>query len=402
MGSFRPGRAARRRATAAGELASGAGAAAVRDPVRQAGETRSASIESLRALAALGVLAGHVVGQGVGYGAAALQTYPRRVVFGGGFGVFLFFALSGYLLYRPFAVRDLGGGAAVDLRRYAANRALRILPLYGVVLVTWMIVSGDARDGADWLRFATFSESWFGDTVGKVDGVMWSLCCEVEFYALLPLAALGVARLARRDAVRAGVVLAAAGAGLLVLRTVTVTQASPSPQWRYSLPANAVFFVPGMLLAAAEVAWRRRRDLRLPGVLGSSTAWLVASAATWLVVFDDYRREWLTPLACLLAVGACVLPLRGGRALAALAWRPLALVGVASYSLYLWHFPIVSRLPQGSSASDAARLALVAVPACLALAAVSYAVVERPWLRLRRSWSPSTLAGAAPRDEAPA
>src|SRR4051794_25136434 len=75
--------------------------------VQQAGERRSARIESLRALAALGVLFGHAYGwshnwQGV------YATFRGRVLLSGGFGVFLFFALSGYLLFLPFARATFG------------------------------------------------------------------------------------------------------------------------------------------------------------------------------------------------------------------------------------------------------------------------------------------------------
>jgi peptidoglycan/LPS O-acetylase OafA/YrhL len=68
----------------------------------------------------------------------------------------------------------------------------------------------------------------------------------------------------------------------------------------------------------------------------------------------------------------------------ALDWRPLALVGVASYSLYLWHLPIVEALTPGA--------VLVSVPLSLLAALVSYRLVEAPFLRLRRRWSSSAYS----------
>src|SRR3954454_1054035 len=104
--------------------------------VDQAGERRSARIESLRALAALGVLVGHAYGWAHGFGADIYSSYLGRVLLSGGFGVFLFFALSGYLLFLPFARQSYGSGGPISLRRYAINRALRVLPLYYVVIAT--------------------------------------------------------------------------------------------------------------------------------------------------------------------------------------------------------------------------------------------------------------------------
>src|SRR2546423_3037352 len=102
--------------------------------IDQAGEERLARFESLRALAALGVVVGHAWGIHQAFGAGAYRTFPERIVTGGGYGVFVFFALSGYLLFRPLARAAFGGGERVDLAGYARNRALRILPLYYAVV----------------------------------------------------------------------------------------------------------------------------------------------------------------------------------------------------------------------------------------------------------------------------
>ena len=117
----------------------------------QAGERRSTRIESLRALAALGVLVFHVL---ILSDARGTNDLVRHLAFGGTFGVFLFFALTGYLLFTPFA-RAAAAGTALDLRRYARNRALRILPLYYVVLVVLLLVQEGGGSFDQWWRFAT-------------------------------------------------------------------------------------------------------------------------------------------------------------------------------------------------------------------------------------------------------
>ena len=102
------------------------------EPVRveQAGEIRLARVESLRALAALGVLGSHAWGEHHSFTPAAYDGHLDRLVFGGGYGVYVFFALSGYLLFRPLARAAFGDGERVDLGDYGRNRVLRIVPLY--------------------------------------------------------------------------------------------------------------------------------------------------------------------------------------------------------------------------------------------------------------------------------
>jgi peptidoglycan/LPS O-acetylase OafA/YrhL len=110
--------------------------------------------------------------------------------------------------------------------------------------------------------------------------------------------------------------------------------------------------------------------------------WLVAA---WL---DSWAAP-LTAIAAFLTLGAVVLPLRTGRVVRALDLRPLALIGIASYSLYLWHVPIIDRLLHYFPAvgHSSARLLVLALPLALAAAFASYVLVERQALRLRRPWA---------------
>jgi peptidoglycan/LPS O-acetylase OafA/YrhL len=118
----------------------------------------------------------------------------------------------------------------------------------------------------------------------------------------------------------------------------------------------------------------------------------------WCLAF--YRYAW-TPLcapAAALMVAACVLPLRAGPLVRALGAKPLAAVGVVSYSLYLWHFPIVTHLSRSGPVFGSVALSyLTLVPLCLAVAFVSYAAIEAPFLRLRKRWA----ASAPAQDQAP-
>ncbi len=362
--------------------------------IDQAGESRSRRIESLRAVAALGVLVGHVF---VSTRTDATATFLDRLVLGSGFGVYLFFTLSGYLLFWPFAKRDFAEGSRIDLRGYARNRALRILPLYLFVLAVLLIFQEGGGTLRQWLVFATFSENFFDDTFFTVNGVMWSLVVELHFYALLPLLAAALGALSGRSLRRGAVALGVLAAASLALRIATVTLVeAPRVELRYSILTLFFFFVSGMLLALLRLDLERGGPGRLRGLAGRSDAWLVAGVLTWVVVCWSYELESALALGGFLLVGGSVLPLRPGVLVTILNWRALAAVGIASYSLYLWHGPFTRAIYDDSLVGRGFfEVLLVAGPLCLVVAFVSYRLVEVPFLRLRRRWARSAPGGSA-------
>ena len=367
------------------------------ETITQAGEVRSARLESLRALAALGVVTGHVFGQSRHYlPGQTLDTFAHRILYGGGFGVFLFFSLTGYLLFWPFARRGFAGGDPIDLRRYAFNRVLRIVPLYIAAVVILMVVSQDGGSASQWWRFLTFSESFSQRTVGTVDGPMWSLVVEVHFYLLLPLLAYGLAAVARHSKARAAVILLALGVASYAVRKHAFAGGHVRELLEFSLPATFMYFVPGMLIALIRLAWETGPPAWLRGPLARGDAWLAAAVVCVLWQCDDYAAYEPIALASFLAVGACVLPLRRGRLLEALDWRPLAALGVASYSLYIWHDPLVIKLASVSWLPHAYLAQLpIATAVSIAVAVVSYRLIEAPFLALRRQWSSSRSVTSA-------
>ena len=370
--------------------------------VDQAGEVRSARIESLRAVAALAVFAGHVFGQANAYDPArTLDTFADRALLGGGFGVYLFFALSGYLLFWPYAKRDYARGEPVDYGRYARNRALRILPLYFVVVVVVLLVGEGGGTVKQWLTWLSFSENFTTDRTDltEVNGVMWSLVVELHFYLALPFFATALAWLATRSLGRAAVVLGVVGLASFVLRYLTLYDegGGEEPLLDYSLPSTFFFFVAGMLVALLRIAWERHPPRFVRGPLAWAETWMAGSVVFWLLVFDDYTHGYLAAVASALLVGACVLPLRTGPLVRVLEWRVLAFLGVVSYSYYMWHLPILESIGETSWAPDSTLgLLVLSLPICVAAAYLSYRFVESPFLRLRRRWG-ATTAHQAPR-----
>lgn len=279
------------------------------------------------------------------YGAGLSQIESDRLrlaLQGSARGLTLFFVLSGYLLYLPFARRDFGGGGPVDLPRYARNRILRIVPLY--LTAVWLLLiprSTGARSSSG----CCSAPSTAGSTTRtqrrscRSAGPSWPSCTSTS---CCPPLAWAIGRVGRGSMRRAVLVLGLLAAGSLVVRYETLYAGEGSRFLILSLPGIFFFFATGMGLALLRVRWDRHPPA-LPAPADRAWAW-VALAAVFLVASAWWFARWpelfTAPFAFLL-IGACVLPVREGLITRALEWRPLVAVGVASYSLYIWHYALL-------------------------------------------------------------
>jgi peptidoglycan/LPS O-acetylase OafA/YrhL len=362
---------------------------------------RAAGLDGLRALAALSVVCFHVW----------LYRFPDPthvrqsgllddVLSDFRLGLILFFVLSGYLLYRGFARAALRRNGPVDLGVYALRRAARILPAYYLAMLGTFALLWGARgtpgvrlpDGGDLALFAFFGQNYSRHTILTFNPVTWTLCLEVLFYALLPLlGAIGYrwsqGRARRQAALLAGLILfgvAWNGGVYLLGGGMLATKA---------LPAYLPYFGLGMLLAL----WVEKcvaRDGRPPRVgtvatfalLMAGVAGVVcngiwhASSAADAVPFVTSALQNL-PAGIGFATLLTAVVVGRGPATAWIHARPLAMVGLFSYGLYLWHVPLMlfgvrfGLLPH----AFVPRLLVVLVPA-LAAGAASWLFVERVML----------------------
>ncbi|WP_232306798.1 acyltransferase family protein, partial [Thermobifida cellulosilytica] len=167
------------------------------------------ALDGMRALAALLVLVFHVATE---TGDALAPGAVGALLAGGDMAVPLFFALSGLLLYRPWAAAAIDGAPGPSVRAYLRQRAVRILPAYWLVAVVALLLWSREHLGSPraWLEVLTLTftydpHPWWTGTGPRGLGQIWSLCVEVSFYLLLPLLAAALAALARRGpAPRAG------------------------------------------------------------------------------------------------------------------------------------------------------------------------------------------------------
>jgi peptidoglycan/LPS O-acetylase OafA/YrhL len=353
-----------------------------------------------------------------GVAIALVVAYHLGYLGGGWIGVDVFFVLSGFLI-TSLLLDERTRSGIVRLRAFWARRARRLLPALLVLVVAIAVYAwagGTAVVPAQLRSPAVATLFYFANWQQVIAGHSyfaqfqapsplqhtWSLAIEEQYYLLWPLLFLALARLLRSRPVRVLVfpmaALAAAsalwmgvaahvfGADRAYLGTDTrawelllggmgaVILASPRPSvprprtWALSTAVAAAVVATGVAFAAGPPAW----------------VWdggLVAVAAGALVV----------------VMGCAAHP--DGPVARALSWRPLRGLGLISYSLYLWHWPVIVVLSQSTTGLSGSSLLTVRLAVMLGASVASYFLVERPLRRAnwsgwrRRTLVPATACG---------
>ncbi|UGB37201.1 acyltransferase family protein [Frateuria soli] len=338
-------------------------------------------IDGMRAVAVLSVLAYH-------YGLSA----P-----GGFVGVDVFFVISGYLIGSLLYEQATWG--TFSYLAFYARRARRILPaLLAVLAVTYavMLVVATPSDLESYGHTAVAtllslsnvqlwqSLDYFHPTADLNPLLMtWSLGVEEQFYLVAPLVMLLLPRLAlcARPMVLGGLIVGSLGLAVWAVRI------QPGAAF-YLLPTRAWELAAGVLVGVLEI---HRIGLRVRGPAAEALAW----AGLLLIALPvmSYGRDTVFPgwTAVPPVLGSALLLSTPQAALnrRVLALPPLRAIGLVSYSLYLWHWPLISmaRLVEGREPSLWARIALLALSGLLA--AASYRFVETPF---RRGASPARVS----------
>ena len=386
-------------------------------------------IDGLRGLAAGGVLLAHT--RDIISPDADLGPFSPVLAIAAQ-GLTLFFAISGFLLYRPFASALISGRNHPHLGRYALNRALRIYPAYIFVLLIVSLLLGTANAApltpeidarVDRVGFlpnpgllllnATMLQTFFPISMQTGIGVAWSLTVELVFYIVMPLAAAGVWMLWRRGSIIAALVPAVALLALGILTRLfayplyaglTGTEARVA-EWgatwtavlARSFPYHAHLFAFGMMAAVALEYLRTRPSTP---TYARPTAIVIALAAVAGTRFAGPAADtlWAMAFGALLFFVAC--PSRTGSAPSsarALDAPPFRYTGLVSYSIYLWHASVIWLVirfgiivPGDSPGAFWANVAIV-FGVSLALSSGTYFLIERPALRLKtRARQPDT------------
>jgi peptidoglycan/LPS O-acetylase OafA/YrhL len=314
----------------------------------------------------------------------------------GWIGVQLFFVLSGFVLYLPFARGRATMTSTADCRAFYQRRAARLLPLYYFAALLCLVLNQvppvhDLRLPLELLSIAgalfTFAPHGFEP---HLNPPLWSLGVEIWFSILFPAMVLAFRRWGAARTILAATVLS------LVSRTagLTLGHGEPILPLTTGLTANLEIFAVGMALARAYVAGIRVSRPRLVTLAGA-----LILAAT--IVAGERLGSWMqVPFADFLALGFAavlggLLSLERGWLRAAFANRPIQVLGMMCFSLYVWHQPLLRNLFQADAAptDDLARTLPLYLFLLLAIAALSYRFIE---FGRSRDWRALFLAERAP------
>jgi peptidoglycan/LPS O-acetylase OafA/YrhL len=381
-------------------------------------------IDSMRGIAAMLVLVFHAT---YVFGVGMFAAYVTQRVSGPPMtAVVIFFVISGFVLYRPFAAARLAGDPAPGLLSYAVRRVARIVPAYWVALtvVSVMLSQHYVHTPVGIVRYFGFAQLYAPlNVVGGGIAPAWTLCTEVTFYAVLPLLAYGIRRLGGRSFLRSELTLC----GLLVAvslcwQLVFLVRLPTTNQWLIPvlgwLPGTLDLFAFGMGLAALSVAYEaglvrpRWVDLaaRHPWVcwaLAFASFYAVGRLGEWLA--GRHFGVWFPITHELKALGSfcLLLPLvfstpRVGVLRRVLGSRPLLYLGTISYGIYLWHDPLLHKLGPTLTRHGEWFTYVGLAAVSIAVASASYFVIERPAQRQARRYLRSRRPAPAPAAPLPA
>jgi peptidoglycan/LPS O-acetylase OafA/YrhL len=362
---------------------------------QQVGGTRRflPAVEGMRACAAIGVVITHV----------AFQTGHSTGVAGRLFGRFdlavaVFFALSGFLLWRGHAAAARSLGSSPSTAHYLRSRVVRIMPAYvvAVVVILTLLPDADQPSVTVWLANLSLTQVYVPLTLTAGLTQMWSLSVEVTFYLALPILALLASRLPVR-----GRVPVIAGLGVASCFWGWIPFAAPAGinplNWP---PAFFSWFAAGMLLAEwvhspvglPHLLARRRMLMAIVVVLAYLVAASPLAGPAGLVPSTAAQFAVKMAMGALVAA-ALVAPLvldRPDTAHRLLATAPMVTLGRWSYGIFIWHlaaltmvFPVIGEFSFRGHMPEVLALTLIFA---IAIAAVSYALVESPCREALREW----------------
>jgi len=350
------------------------------------------AVEGMRACAAIGVVITHV-----GFQTGHTTWSTGRLLGRFDLAVAVFFALSGFLLWRGHAAAARGLRRTPPTAHYLRSRLVRIMPGYLVAVVLILLLFPESHpDLTVWLANLTLTQIYVPLTLTSGLTQMWSLSVEVSFYLALPFLALLARRLPVRARIPAIVVVALASFAWGLIPFSVPFGVNPLT-WP---PAFFSWFAAGMVIAeltVTPVGWAHRLARRrvLMAIVALTAFGLAASPLAGPAgLAPGTLGQFLIKVSMgAVVAGALLAPLvldAPGTRHRILGSTTMVTLGRWSYGLFVWHlaalamvFPMIGEFPFNGHMPVVLALTLVIG---FALAAVSYALVESPCRNALRRW----------------
>jgi peptidoglycan/LPS O-acetylase OafA/YrhL len=379
-------------------------------------------LDGLRAIAALAVFVVHFQ-QFTGISGSFIFIDFERWMVNGNTGVALFFVLSGFLLSMPFW-HSFKSNEFPNIKRYFINRAARIIPLYYLCLFGLLAIKGFQGWDVNFnnvISHLFFLHNLKDYQVMSLNPPFWTLAVEFQFYILLPLFFVLLFKLGLRKAQLLCFLLIPIiylsyryfmyqmtlneewpiSIPLIWPFGISIGSAS-SQSLTYSLFAHLPHFLIGMLAASF---YKPLTSKRAEILFWLSTLMVFAILATKLdetlqLAFGRYNFPFVPVLLGVIVL--CAPQTRWARN--CLEFAPLKWIGVISYGVYVFHYPIQKVMLKAFSilnwdvTEQALLYLLVTLALTLIISHVSYRLVERPILRWFKQSSSSKILRKANTD----
>lgn len=400
-----------------------------------------ASLDGVRAIACFAVVMFHIGLTIHIWDSGFLGRNAVSIIMAGDSGVTLFFVLSGFLLFLPYVKSLLLDNPWPSLRIFYLRRALRIIPGYYLSLFLMILLWHPEYWRIDHLKQLALFLLLFMDssksTFQQINGPFWTLAVEWQFYLLLPWIALAFRFLVQRGPLHRRVWILLACLAALICWGIL----SRYYGLYFTLHPSATFLVPRALLnialfflygnggpgvhgkfledfaigmfaalcysmarnAQVGYAWRIALQRLSPWLWGSGLLWLFMMAlwesgrsmphsGALSALLYGYGYNVFHEFALALGFGACILAIlfdnAGLRRM--FEWQPLRKLGLISYSMYMWHLPLLLLFIGGTAiylqhwrllyiyGLDWLWVFVVVIP----FSYLFYRFIEKPWMRI--------------------
>ena len=334
-----------------------------------------------------------------GIAVAGVLLFHAGRLTGGYLGVDLFFVISGFLI-TSLLLAETRAACSIGLGSFWARRARRLLPALGGVLVgvaLYAVVFAEASElgrirgygvatigyVANWRSILARQDYWALFQAPSPLEHTWSLAIEEQFYLVWPLVFVGLLVWWKRDTPEAVLVTALMGAAASTAIMFALYDSGNPSRVYFGTDARATGVLLGAALAAALVVRHPARSrvgrlsIQVAGVVG-----VVVLAVAWTRLDGQsprlYRGGFALCAVAAVAVIAAVTRPRSGLMARAMSFGPLCLLGIISYGVYLWHWPVYITLNSARTGVSGWPLFLIQLVVTLVIATASFVWLEQP------------------------